>query len=156
MVEFTADYFRQSLFVKDNCGRFNFLPSTALSAQKSGDARAGEIDVTPRNFSRTMEGSGADVVTIERPGTSDEYRAFGPFLPSGASGFFASRNRAKSIVVFNHQYFADRETFLPLACRADVLVENLRRGKNWPDVLRQTNAPLLFASASISARPGSI
>ncbi|MFT4557184.1 MAG: CoA:oxalate CoA-transferase [Porticoccaceae bacterium] len=42
---------------------------------------------------------GADVVKIERPTTGDEARAFGPFLPSGASAYFASLNRGKSSVV---------------------------------------------------------
>ena len=71
---------------------------------------------------------GADVVKIERPETGDESRAFGPFLPSGASAYFASLNRGKSSVVLDLKDVADRETFLQLASRADVLVENFRPG----------------------------
>jgi CoA:oxalate CoA-transferase len=96
---------------------------------------------------------GADVVKIERPDTGDESRAFGPFLPSGASAYFASLNRGKSSVVLDLKDAADRETFLQLASRTDVLVENFRPGVMdglgiGPDVLHEINPSLIFASAS--------
>jgi len=96
---------------------------------------------------------GADVVKIERPETGDEARAFGPFLPSGASAYFASLNRGKSSVVLDLKDVADRPTFLQLASHADVLVENFRPGIMdalgiGPDVLHEINPSLIFASAS--------
>lgn len=96
---------------------------------------------------------GADVVKIERPESGDEARAFGPFLPSGASAYFASLNRGKSSVVLDLKDVADRETFLQLASHADVLVENFRPGVMdglgiGQDVLHEINPALIFASAS--------
>jgi len=96
---------------------------------------------------------GADVVKIERPETGDEARAFGPFLPSGASAYFASLNRGKSSVSLDLKDATDRETFLQLASRADVLVENFRPGVMdglgiGQDVLHEVNPSLVFASAS--------
>src|SRR5579863_7957329 len=41
---------------------------------------------------------GADVVKVERPGSGDDARHFGPFLPGGLSAYFASINRGKRSV----------------------------------------------------------
>jgi len=71
---------------------------------------------------------GADVVKVEQPGTGDDARHFGPFLPSGMSGYFASINRGKKSVVLDLKRDSDRETFRRLAAAADVLVENFRPG----------------------------
>ncbi len=96
---------------------------------------------------------GADVVKIERPETGDEARSFGPFLPSGASAYFASLNRGKSSIVLDLKVGADRDTFLQLAKQADVLVENFRPGVMdtlgiGSDVLHEINPSLIMASAS--------
>ncbi|HIE95709.1 MAG TPA: CoA transferase, partial [Fuerstia sp.] len=96
---------------------------------------------------------GADVVKIERPETGDEARSFGPFLPSGASAYFASLNRGKSSIVLDLKVGADRDTFLQLAKQADVLVENFRPGTlerlgfSW-ERLRELNPRLIYASIS--------
>ena len=96
---------------------------------------------------------GADVVKIERPETGDESRSFGPFLPSGASAYFAGLNRGKSSIALNLKNEADRRTFLTLVERADVVVENFRPGVMdalglGPDSLREVNPSLIYASAS--------
>jgi CoA:oxalate CoA-transferase len=96
---------------------------------------------------------GADVVKIERPTVGDEARAFGPFLPSGASAYFAGLNRGKSSMVLDLKDDVDRGTFLELAKQADVLVENFRPGvmdalQIGPDILHEINPSLIFASAS--------
>ncbi|MCP4788291.1 MAG: CoA transferase [Fuerstiella sp.] len=96
---------------------------------------------------------GADVVKIERPETGDEARSFGPFMPSGASAYFASLNRGKSSIVLDLKVDADRDTFLKLAKQADVLVENFRPGVMdalgiGADVLHEFNPSLIMASAS--------
>src|SRR5262245_26187347 len=44
---------------------------------------------------------GAEVVKIERPGTGDDSRQFGSFLPSGMSAYFASINRGKKSIALD-------------------------------------------------------
>src|SRR5215467_8886994 len=61
---------------------------------------------------------GAEVVKIERPGTGDDSRHFGPFLPSGMSAYFASINRGKKSVTLDLHDPADVDRLLRLADRA--------------------------------------
>ncbi len=80
---------------------------------------------------------GADVVKVERPGTGDDARQYGPpFLdnpsgdePGGAeSGFYLSANRNKRSITIDHSSPAGAELIGELAAGSDVLVENYRRG----------------------------
>lgn len=103
---------------------------------------------------------GAEVVKIERPELGDDARHFGPFLPSGLSAYFASINRGKKSVVLDLKLPADKQTFLKLVERADVVVENFRPGTMeafgvGPDRLREINPRLIYASASGFGRTGS-
>jgi crotonobetainyl-CoA:carnitine CoA-transferase CaiB-like acyl-CoA transferase len=74
---------------------------------------------------------GADVVKIEPP-TGDMTRHAGPFTAEDTEraygGYFASINRGKRSIVLDLKDDTDRETFLALAERADVVVENSRAG----------------------------
>ncbi|MFM7207246.1 MAG: CaiB/BaiF CoA transferase family protein [Planctomycetaceae bacterium] len=102
---------------------------------------------------------GAEVVKIERPGVGDDARQFGPFLPSGESGYFASVNRGKKSLVLDLKDPTDRATFLALVDRADVVVENFRpetmeRMGLSSDVLRARNPRLIYASATGFGRSG--
>lgn len=102
---------------------------------------------------------GAEVVKVERPDGGDDARAFGPFLPSGASGYFAGVNRGKRSVALDLKDPADRETFLALCDRADVVVENFRPGTMerlglGSGVLRGRNQGLVYASATGFGRTG--
>jgi CoA:oxalate CoA-transferase len=101
---------------------------------------------------------GADVVKIERP-EGDDARAFGPFLPSGESAYFAGINRGKRSIVLNLKDAADKATFLRLVEKADVLVENFRPGTMdhfglGPKHLEAINPRLVFASLSGFGRTG--
>lgn len=96
---------------------------------------------------------GAEVVKIERPDVGDDARHFGPFLPSGLSGYFASINRGKKSLVLDLKTVADRETFLKLVKRADVVVENFRPGtmdgfELSNEELKSVNPRLVIASLS--------
>jgi CoA:oxalate CoA-transferase len=70
---------------------------------------------------------GARVVKVERPGTGDDARAFGP-LRDGRSAYFDSLNRGKESIALDLRDEGDRGIFEALLERADVLVENFRPG----------------------------
>ncbi|MBI5759832.1 MAG: CoA transferase [Planctomycetales bacterium] len=96
---------------------------------------------------------GAEVVKIERPGSGDDARQFGPFMENGDSAYFASINRGKKSVALDLKQEADRATFLRLVEKADVLVENFRPGTmesfGLPSQrLREINPRLIVASAT--------
>jgi crotonobetainyl-CoA:carnitine CoA-transferase CaiB-like acyl-CoA transferase len=72
---------------------------------------------------------GARVVKVERPGTGDDTRAWGPpFAADGQSTYFQSVNRNKASIALDLGLEADRAIALALADRADVLVENHKPG----------------------------
>jgi crotonobetainyl-CoA:carnitine CoA-transferase CaiB-like acyl-CoA transferase len=80
---------------------------------------------------------GADVIKVERPGTGDDARQYGPpFLgdpsgdePGGAeSGFYLSANRNKRSITIDHASKAGADLIRELAATSDVLVENYRHG----------------------------
>ncbi|MCW2681034.1 MAG: Formyl-CoA transferase [Frankiales bacterium] len=88
------------------------------------------------DFSRVLAGPfaammladlGARVVKVERPGTGDDSRGYGPFL-DGRSLYFARVNRGKQSVALDLKDPADLAVARALATRADVLVENYRPG----------------------------
>jgi len=91
-----------------------------------------------------MADLGARVVKVERPGTGDDSRAYGPFAPDGRSLYFARVNRGKESVAVDLKTPAGRELVARLAARADVLVENFRPGVM--DRLGLGSAPLLAAN----------
>ena len=71
---------------------------------------------------------GAEVVKIERPGTGDDARAFGPPFIKGESVYFLSLNRGKKSVVIDLAAEAGREAARRLAGEFDVVIENFRTG----------------------------
>lgn len=72
---------------------------------------------------------GAHVIKVERPGTGDETRGWGPpFDERGESAYYLSVNRNKKSVATDLDLEADRRMILELAHEADVVVDNFRRG----------------------------
>ena len=69
---------------------------------------------------------GAQVVKVEEPPQGDEARGVGPFFPQAPhiSAYFYSINRNKKSITLNLKAKEDKEKFLALAARADILVEN--------------------------------
>src|SRR5436189_6281389 len=68
---------------------------------------------------------GADVLKIERPGTGDETRTWGPpFLDNGPSAYYLSCNRNKRAVALDLAQPRGRELFATLARQSDVVLEN--------------------------------
>lgn len=71
---------------------------------------------------------GADVIKIERPGTGDDTRAWGPPWAATTSTYFQAVNRTKRSVVLDLATKDDNDVAVELAARADVVVENFRAG----------------------------
>lgn len=72
---------------------------------------------------------GADIVKIERPGTGDETRGWGPpFDARGESAYYLSVNRNKLSVAADLARAADRELLATLMAEADVVLENFKPG----------------------------
>ncbi|MEQ3551049.1 CoA transferase [Pseudonocardia nematodicida] len=71
---------------------------------------------------------GADVVKVERPGTGDDTRAWGPPYDDGEATYTLSVNRNKRSVSLDLATSEGRRAARELALRADVLIENFRPG----------------------------
>jgi crotonobetainyl-CoA:carnitine CoA-transferase CaiB-like acyl-CoA transferase len=102
---------------------------------------------------------GAEVVKVERPGTGDETRGWGPpWLagPEGAareSAYFASTNRGKRSVTIDLSRPEGQALVRRLAARADALVENYKVGTlaRWGlgyEDLAAVNPGLVYCSIS--------
>lgn len=93
---------------------------------------------------------GADVIKIEQPEGGDAARNMPPFV-NGESAPFMIWNRNKRSVTMDLKQ--DRDRFLELVDRADVVVENYRAGVmqrlklDWP-VLHARNPKLILGSIS--------
>ncbi|MFZ3555260.1 CaiB/BaiF CoA transferase family protein [Streptomyces sp. BH055] len=71
---------------------------------------------------------GAEVIKVERPGTGDETRSWGPPFADGEATYFLGVNRNKRSVALDLTEDSGREAARAIAARADVLVENFRPG----------------------------
>ena len=71
---------------------------------------------------------GARIIKIERPGSGDDTRAWGPPFVEGESTYFLSINRNKESLTLDFKQPDGRALLDRLAARADVLVENFRPG----------------------------
>lgn len=72
---------------------------------------------------------GADVIKVERPGSGDETRGWGPpFDDRGQSAYFLSTNRNKLGLAADLDRAEDRRVIHQLAETADVVVDNFRPG----------------------------
>lgn len=94
-------------------------------------------DVLVADFSRVLAGPyatmlladlGATVIKVERPGTGDDTRSWGPPWTSRSSSYFESLNRGKRSVTLDLAAPDDRAAAHELVSRADVFVENFRVG----------------------------
>jgi len=72
---------------------------------------------------------GATVIKVERPGTGDDTRQWGPpWTDDGTAAYFESANRTKRSIALDLRDADDLALAHTLVRRADVLVENFRTG----------------------------
>lgn len=72
---------------------------------------------------------GASVIKVERPGTGDDTRGWGPpFAQNGQSAYFLSANRNKLSLAASFTDPADRALLLELIADCDVVLENFLPG----------------------------
>jgi crotonobetainyl-CoA:carnitine CoA-transferase CaiB-like acyl-CoA transferase len=103
---------------------------------------------------------GAEVIKIERPGSGDDSRAFGPPWLKDAHGrdttesaYFASANRGKKSVTVNLSRPEGQEIVRRIAAQCDVLLENYkvgdlaRYGLGYEE-LRKINPRLVYCSVT--------
>src|SRR5439155_11261888 len=106
---------------------------------RSGAASEGALaGILVADFSRVLAGPlatmiladlGAEVVKIERPGSGDDTRAWGPpWAPDGEASYYLAVNRNKLSAALDLKDAADLAVARELAMRADVVVENFRPG----------------------------
>lgn len=76
----------------------------------------------------TLADMGARVIKVERPGSGDDTRSWGPPFSATGSTYFESVNRNKESVCLDLTDPADLALARELALRADVLVENFKPG----------------------------
>ncbi len=117
--------------------------------------------------SQMLADLGADVVKVERPGSGDDTRAWGPpWLAPGESAYFCSANRNKRSITIDLANAEGQALVRDLAARADVLIENFKAGGlaqyglDWAS-LHALNPRLVYCSITgfgqtgpYAARPG--
>ena len=102
---------------------------------------------------------GADVVKLERPGTGDDTRGWGPPYAGELSAYFLSCNRGKRSVAVDITKPEGRRVLDQLLNAADVLIENFRTDSLpklglTPDELLANHPRLIVCSISGYGRTG--
>ena len=133
-----------------------------MAGQTERPLKKGPLNgITVLDFSRVLAGPyctmvladlGARVIKIEKIGTGDDTRAFGPFIDD-ESAYFTCFNRHKESIVLDIKSPRDRELLERLLDTSDVLVENFRPGVMerlgyGPERLAKTHPHLVYASIS--------
>jgi len=96
---------------------------------------------------------GAQVIKIEPPGSGDIARGWGTPIAGGETSYFVSVQRNKQGVALDLKHPQGRETFLRMAERCDVVLENFRVGvlsrlEIGYDVARERNPGIIYCSIS--------
>jgi crotonobetainyl-CoA:carnitine CoA-transferase CaiB-like acyl-CoA transferase len=121
------------------------------------------------DFSRVLAGPlvgmllgdlGADVVKVERPGTGDDTRSWGPPWVDGASTYYLGLNRNKRSLTLDLSDDADRALARRLASHADIVLENFKPGTaaklglGYRDVSAENPAVVYVSITGFGAQPG--
>ncbi|MCI4066400.1 CoA transferase [Micromonospora sp. R77] len=122
------------------------------------------------DFSRVLAGPyatmlladlGADVVKVERPGTGDDTRAWGPpYDADGTATYYLAVNRNKRSVALDLTDPTDLAAARTLVHRADVVVHNFRpgtmdrHGLGYPDVAAANPRAVYCSITGFGSGPG--
>jgi crotonobetainyl-CoA:carnitine CoA-transferase CaiB-like acyl-CoA transferase len=101
----------------------------------------------------TLADLGARVIKVERPGTGDDTRSWGPPFSATGSTYFESVNRNKESICLDLTDAGDLDLARELVARADVVVENFKPGGVQKlglgyDTVRASNPGIVYASIS--------
>lgn len=133
------------------------MPSTALKGLRVLDLS--RVLAAPL-ATQLLGDLGAEVIKIERPGSGDESRTYGPpFLKdrdgqdTDIAAFYLACNRNKQSVTINHASPEGQALIRKLVAESDVLVENFKTGtlKKYGldyDSLKQINPRLIYLSVT--------
>ena len=99
----------------------------------------------------TLGDLGAEVIKIERPGSGDDTRAWGPPFAGGESAYYLCANRNKKSITVNLKSDAGKELIRRLVRVSDVLIENFKSGEMASlnlgyEQLKQENAGLVYCA----------
>jgi crotonobetainyl-CoA:carnitine CoA-transferase CaiB-like acyl-CoA transferase len=134
-----------------------------VPARSGGRLLAGALDgYQVLDLSRILSGPyctmvladfGAEVIKVERPGSGDDTRAWGPPFVVGESAYYLSINRNKRSITIDLGQETGREIIYALARDSDVVIENFRPGTAdrigvGYQRLRQENPRLVYCSIS--------
>jgi crotonobetainyl-CoA:carnitine CoA-transferase CaiB-like acyl-CoA transferase len=102
---------------------------------------------------------GADVIKIERPGTGDDSRGWGPPFVGEVSSYFLGLNRNRRSVAIDLQTEEGVEIARRLIVDADVVVESFRPGVMdrlglGYEELKKTNPGLIYCAISAFGQSG--
>jgi len=97
---------------------------------------------------------GADVIKVERPGTGDQSRGWGPPFIASESAYFLCANRNKRSLTLNLDSLQGREIMRRLVAHSDVFIHNqprresmLKRGLDYESVSKE-NPGLVYCAIS--------
>jgi formyl-CoA transferase len=102
---------------------------------------------------------GAEVLKVERPGSGDDTRTWGPPFSGGESAYYLCCNRNKRSITIDLKREAGRALVRELAEVSDVLVENFtpglmkRFGLDY-EALRELNPRLVYCSITAYGQDG--
>jgi crotonobetainyl-CoA:carnitine CoA-transferase CaiB-like acyl-CoA transferase len=97
---------------------------------------------------------GADVIKVERPGSGDQSRSWGPPFIGTESAYFLATNRNKRSLTLNYDDPTGRRILLQLIGDADIFIcnqpsiESLKRRGLDPQTLRAKHPRLIYAGIS--------
>lgn len=108
---------------------------------------------------QTLGDLGAEVIKIERPGSGDETRGWGPPFAGDLSAYFLSCNRNKKAITLDLGQPAGVQLFHELVKKSDILLENFRASSAdrlgvSPQKLLAHNPRLIVCSISGFGRTG--
>jgi formyl-CoA transferase len=102
---------------------------------------------------------GAEVIKVERPGSGDDTRSWGPPFSGGESAYYLCCNRNKKSVVVDLKQPAGLDLIRELVAVSDVVVENFtpgltkRFGLDY-ETLHKLNPRLVYASITAYGQDG--